>query len=278
VDEHQAPDQSDFQNTPLAEMRNITKNFGGLRALDSVDFAVGRAEVVGLVGGNGAGKSTLIKILTGIHPFDRGEIFFEGRRVNIGSRQDSRALGIESLYQDLSLVGSLDAVANVFLGKEMTKRYLGLLPLLDLRTMEREAVRILREQLGMDFSARWEPVYHMSGGERQAIALARAIYSEAKLVILDEPMAALGVEETKRTLAVIRRLRSNGISVVVISHNLEQVFSVVDRIAILNRGRKVADLPVRETSPSEAVRLMVHGLSATNGAELAGQVGVGSLG
>lgn len=272
---HQAPDQSERQDVQLVEMRGITKNFGGLRALDSVDFAVGRAEVVGLLGENGAGKSTLIKILTGIFPSDRGKIFFEGRQVHIRSRRDSLALGIESLYQDLSLVGSLDAVANVFLGQELTKRHFGLFPLLDLRGMESEALRILREQLGMDFSARWEPVYHMSGGERQAIALARAIHSAAKLVVLDEPTASLGVEEVERTLTIIRQLKSSGISVVAISHNLEHIFSVADRIVVLSRGRKVADLSVRETSPSEAVRLMVHGISAASGARLTAGEGIG---
>ena len=246
-------------DSALVEMRGITKNFGGLRAVDSVDFSIKRGEVVGLLGENGAGKSTLIKILTGIYRPDYGEIRFEGNLVEIRNRADSQRLGIEPLYQDLSLVGTLDAASNVFLGKELTKKRFGFFPILNLKTMQKEAERILWEQLGIDFKNRWEPVFNLSGGERQAVALARAIYSEAKMVILDEPMASLGVEEVKRTLDIIRKLRENNIAVIVISHNLEHVYSVADRVVVLHRGKKVADTPTKELTPDEVVKLMVFG-------------------
>ena len=246
---------------PLLELEGISKHFGGLRALDDVDFFVDHGEVVALVGENGAGKSTLIKIVTGIHTPDRGAIRFKGRPVQIRSRQDSQKLGIEVLYQDLSLVGVMNAWQNVFLGKELTRTYLGALELLDNRRMQEEAERILLEQLGMDFRGRWEPVFQMSGGQRQAIALARAIYAEANLVILDEPMASLGVEEVERTMKIIRRLRDANIAVIVISHNLEHVFALADRLVVLRRGRKVGDFPKGEGTPDEAVRLMLGQLN-----------------
>lgn len=246
--------------TPLLEMVGITKHFGGLRALDDVDFAIWPGEVVALIGENGAGKSTLIKIITGIYTADRGTIRFEDRPVQIRNRKDSQRLGIEVLYQDLSLVGVMNPSQNVFLGKELTRR-VGGIELLDNRRMQTEAERILREQLGMEFVGRWEPVFRLSGGEQQAIALARAIYAEASLVVLDEPMASLGVEEVERTKRIILRLRDSGIAVIVISHNLEHVFAVADRLVVLRRGRKVGDYPKEAGAADEAVRLMVGQLA-----------------
>jgi simple sugar transport system ATP-binding protein len=242
---------------PLLELAGITKYFGGLRALEDVDFTVHHGEVVALVGENGAGKSTLIKIVTGIYTPDHGAIRFRGEPVQIRNRRDSQELGIEVLYQDLSLVGVMTAVENVFLGKELSRRYLGFIELLDNRRMQEEAERILLEQLGMDFKGRWEPVFQMSGGQRQAVALARAIYAEANLVILDEPMASLGVEEINRTMKIIRRLRDADIAVVVISHNLEHVFALADRVVVLRAGHKVGDFPKEAGTPDEAVRLML---------------------
>jgi ABC-type sugar transport system ATPase subunit len=243
--------------TPLLQMRGITKHFGGLRALEQVDFDVYPGEVVALIGENGAGKSTLIKIVTGIYTADRGTIHYKGQPVTIRSRRDSQELGIEVLYQDLSLVGVMNAAQNVFLGKELTKEYLGFIEVLDNKRMQEEAERILMEQLGMDFRGRWEPVFQMSGGQRQAVALARAIYAQASLVILDEPMASLGVEEINRTMQIIQRLRDANIAVIVISHNLEHVFAVADRLVVLRAGRKVGDFSKSEGSPEEAVRLML---------------------
>jgi ABC-type sugar transport system ATPase subunit len=243
--------------SPLLEMTGITKRFGGVRALDEVDFAIDPGEVVALVGENGAGKSTLIKVITGIHPPDGGAIRYRGEPVEVRSRRDSQQLGIEVLYQELSLVGVMNAYQNVFLGKELTKRYLGFIELLDNERMRLEAERILLEQLGMDFRGRWEPIFLMSGGQRQAIALARAIYAEASLVILDEPMASLGVEEVERTIAIIQRLRESSVAVIVISHNLEHIFAVADRLVVLRRGRKVGDVPKDRITPEEAIALMV---------------------
>ncbi len=241
----------------LLELSGITKRFGGVRALDDVDFAIEPGEVVALVGENGAGKSTLIKVITGIYPPDGGTIRYRGEPVEIRSRRDSQQLGIEVLYQELSLVGVMNAYQNVFLGKELTKRYLGFIELLDNERMRIEAERILLEQLGMDFKGRWEPIFLMSGGQQQAIALARAIYAEASLVILDEPMASLGVEEVERTIAIIQRLRGAGVAVIVISHNLEHVFAVADRLVVVRRGRKVGDVPKDQITPEEAIALMV---------------------
>ena len=241
----------------LLELSRITKRFGGLRALADVDFVIHPGEVVALVGENGAGKSTLIKVITGIHPPEGGNIRFRGEPVEIRNRRDSQVLGIEVLYQELSLVGVMNAAQNVFLGKELTKRYLGLFELLDNERMRIEAERILLEQLGMDFRGRWEPIFQMSGGQRQAIALARAIYAKASLVILDEPMASLGVEEVERTINIVKRLRDADVAVIVISHNLEHVFAVADRLVVLRRGRKVGDAPKGAISPEEAIALMV---------------------
>ncbi len=243
--------------SPLLEMTAITKRFGGVRALDEVDFAIDPGEVVALVGENGAGKSTLIKVITGIHPPEGGSIRYRGKPVEVRSRRESQQLGIEVLYQELSLVGVMNAYQNVFLGKELTKRYLGFIELLDNERMRLEAERILLEQLGMDFRGRWEPIFLMSGGQQQAIALARAIYAEASLVILDEPMASLGVEEVERTIAIIQRLRESRVAVIVISHNLEHIFAVADRLVVLRRGRKVGDVPKDRITPEEAIALMV---------------------
>jgi ABC-type sugar transport system ATPase subunit len=242
---------------PLLELEGITKRFGGLRALADVDFSIQPGEVVALVGENGAGKSTLIKVITGIYPPDGGSIRFRGEPVEIRSRRDSQRLGIEVLYQELSLVGVLNAAQNVFLGKELTKTYLGIFDLLNNRRMRLEAERILLEQLGMDFKGRWEPIFQMSGGQRQAVALARAIYAKASLVILDEPMASLGVEEVERTIQIIQRLRAAGVAVIVISHNLEHVFAVADRLVVLRRARKVGDAPKGQVTPDQAIALMV---------------------
>jgi len=242
---------------PLLELEGITKRFGGLRALADVDFSIQPGEVVALVGENGAGKSTLIKVITGIYPPDGGGIRFRGEPVEIRSRRDSQRLGIEVLYQELSLVGVLNAAQNVFLGKELTKTYLGIFDLLDNHRMRLEAERILLEQLGMDFKGRWEPIFQMSGGQRQAVALARAIYAKTSLVILDEPMASLGVEEVERTIQIIQRLRAAGVAVIVISHNLEHVFAVADRLVVLRRARKVGDAPKDQVTPEQAIALMV---------------------
>jgi D-xylose transport system ATP-binding protein len=233
--------------TPLLEMRGIYKSFGAVRALQDVDFRVHPGEVVGLVGDNGAGKSTLVKIASGVEHADVGTILFEGQEVTIDSPDDAKALGIETLYQDLALINNLDVTANMFLGREMVNSLLlGAIKVLRTREMETETIRIL-DQLGISLGTVREKVEVLSGGQRQAVALGRAVGWGRKLVLLDEPTAALGVRESQQALDMIRRLKDQGVAAVIISHNLEHVFSVVDRVVVLRRGfirgeRKIAGL------------------------------------
>lgn len=242
---------------PLVEMRGITKHFGAVTALHSVDFIVQPAEVVGLVGDNGAGKSTLMKILTGVYRPDAGEIRFEGRRVHFHSPMDSRRVGIEMVYQDLGLAENLDTVANLFLGREITWR-LGPWRLLDEAAMERYA-RDHLEGLRVELPSLRTPVEHLSGGQRQAVAIARATAFSARLVIMDEPTASLAVAEAGKVLELIRLLRGRGVSVVLISHRLQDVLEVSDRIVVLNRGRVAGVLPGSRARMEEVVALIVGG-------------------
>jgi D-xylose transport system ATP-binding protein len=233
--------------TPLLEMQGIYKSFGAVRALQDVDFRVHPGEVVGLVGDNGAGKSTLVKIISGVEHADAGTISFEGQEVTIDSPDDAKALGIETLYQDLALINNLDVTANMFLGREIVNSLIfGAIKVLKTREMETETIRIL-DQLGINLGTVREKVEVLSGGQRQAVALGRAVGWGSKLVLLDEPTAALGVRESQQALDMIRRLKDQGVAAVVISHNLEHVFSVVDRVVVLRRGfirgeRKIAGL------------------------------------
>lgn len=245
------------KGVPLVEMRGITKHFGAVTALHSVDFMVQPAEVVGLVGDNGAGKSTLMKILTGVYRPDAGEIRFEGRRVHFHSPMDSRRVGIEMVYQDLGLAENLDTVANLFLGREIT-RTLGPLRLLDEASMERHA-RDHLESLRVELPSLRTPVEHLSGGQRQAVAIARATAFSARLVIMDEPTASLAVAEAGKVLELIRLLRGRGVSVVLISHRLQDVLEVSDRIVVLNRGRVAGMLPGPRARMEEVVALIVGG-------------------
>jgi D-xylose transport system ATP-binding protein len=226
----------------------MTKSFGAVQALRNVDFEVWPGEVVGLVGDNGAGKSTLIKIVAGVDPADSGEIFVEGNRVSITTPQDANRLGIETVYQDLALCDNLDVVANLYLGREdanlvglnetqMEARTLDVLRQLDVRTIK--SVRI--------------PVAALSGGQRQSIAVAKTILRNPKVVLLDEPTAALGVAQTKQVLNLIRRLREQGLAVVVISHNLADIFEVVDRVVVLRLGQRVGSYNIGSTTPERIV-------------------------
>ena len=233
---------------PRLLMRGINKSFGAVRALTDVDFEVYPGEVVGLVGDNGAGKSTLIKTIAGVGPADSGEIFVEGQPVKITSPQVATRLGIETVYQDLALCDNLDVVANLFLGREehtpagsirendMELRGLGVLRTLEVKI---PSVRSL--------------VASLSGGQRQSIAVAKAILRNARVVLLDEPTAALGVAQTRQVLNLILRLRDQGLAVVVISHNLADVFEVVDRVIVLRLGRRVATFDVKTTTPERVV-------------------------
>ncbi|HDD39660.1 MAG TPA: sugar ABC transporter ATP-binding protein [Nitrososphaeria archaeon] len=238
----------------LVRMVNIHKWFGKVYALKGVDFTVNKAEVVGLVGDNGAGKSTLIKILSGVYKPDRGEIYFEGRRVSFASPADARRLGIETVYQDQALAPDLSILRNIFMGRELTTSF----GFLDLRKMMIESRKAL-ETLGLHVRSPTETVGILSGGERQGVAIARALYFKAKLVILDEPTAALSIKETQKVLDFVKRLKEEGISVIFITHNLYHVYEVADRFVVLFRGTKVADVPKSQTSIDMLSELITTG-------------------
>ncbi len=238
----------------LVEMKGIVKNFGKVQALKGVDFSVGREEVVGLLGDNGAGKSTLIKILVGYYQPDEGEIYFEGKRVVFKSPWDSRRLGIETVYQDLALVNLMPVWRNFFLGRELKKKVAGI-ELLDVRKMKKLSMDYLKT-VGIELRSPNETVAFLSGGERQAVAIARALYFGAKLLILDEPTAALSVGETRRVLELILETKRRGTSVVFITHNIYHVYEVADRLVILEKGEKIGDYRKDEVTPEEVMDII----------------------
>jgi D-xylose transport system ATP-binding protein len=237
-------------HSPLLELRSVHKSFGAVRALAGVDLAISAGEVVALVGDNGAGKSTLIKAMAGVAVPDKGEIYFDGRRVSIRSPRDANALGIAVVYQDLALCDNLDVVANLFLGRERRKRYtrFGL----DDVTMETEAVTLLN-QLGISLPNIHASVGELSGGQRQVVAIARALVGEPRIVILDEPTAALGVIQTESVLRLIERMRERNLAVVVVSHNLADVFRVADRVVVLRLGKNCGEFSADEAYHHEIV-------------------------
>jgi D-xylose transport system ATP-binding protein len=238
--------------TPVIEVRGVSKRFGPVQALKDVDFEVYPGEVVGLVGDNGAGKSTLIKILAGTYQPDTGRYLFEGREVHVRSPRDATALGIATVYQDLALCDNLDVVANLYLGREDTFGPPGPLALLDEIDMEKRASEVLT-QLAIKIPSVRTPVAALSGGQRQTVAVARAVMRDAKAVVLDEPTAALGVSQTRQVLDLVKRLRDRGLGVVLISHNLANVFAVCDRIIVLWLGRRVATFDVRGSTREDVV-------------------------
>jgi D-xylose transport system ATP-binding protein len=252
------------QRTPVLEVRGVSKRFGAVQALSGVDFEVYGHEVVGVVGDNGAGKSTLIKAIAGTYQPDSGEFFFEGHRVTLHSPRDAQALGIATVYQDLALADNLDVVANLYLGREELIGPRGPLGFVNEVPMERKAVDVLRG-LSVKIPSVRIQVASLSGGQRQSVAVARAVMWDAKVVILDEPTAALGVAQTKQVLDLIKRLRDQGLGVIVISHNLADVFEVVDRIVVLRLGRRVASFDVKTASREQVV-------AAITGAELGERV------
>jgi D-xylose transport system ATP-binding protein len=233
---------------PRLLMRGIGKSFGAVRALSNVDFEVYAGEVVGLVGDNGAGKSTLIKTIAGVGPADEGEIFVSGQKVSISSPQVATRLGIETVYQDLALCDNLDVVANLFLGREERS----FLRSLDEINMEEQTLTVLKT-LDVKIPSTRSLVATLSGGQRQSIAVAKSILRKAQVVLLDEPTAALGVAQTRQVLNLIRRLRDQGLAVVVISHNLADVFEVVDRVVVLRLGRKAASFDIKATTPEQVI-------------------------
>jgi D-xylose transport system ATP-binding protein len=246
---------------PLLRTENVSKTFGPVQALDGVDFEVRAAEVVGLVGDNGAGKSTLVKIISGIQPPDEGSIYFDGRQVTIARPHDATVLGIATVYQDLALCDNLDVVANIFLGREeIGAGPSSVVRQLDETDMEHRAGELLRTLAVTITSLRGE-VGTLSGGQRQQVAVARSLLGEPKVVLLDEPTAALGVPQTEQVLALIKRLRERGLGVVVISHNLANVFEVADRIFVLRLGRQAGDFDTASTT-REAIVGAITGASA----------------
>ncbi|HEY8373279.1 MAG TPA: ATP-binding cassette domain-containing protein [Pseudonocardiaceae bacterium] len=245
---------------PILELRAVNKSFGPVHVLHDVDFAVWPGEVTALVGDNGAGKSTLVKCIAGIHPVDSGEILFDGRPVTINSPRDAAALGIEVVYQDLALCDNLDIVDNMFLGRETTRG-----GLLDDAAMEEAARKVLKDLSVRTVKSVRTPVSALSGGQRQTVAIAKAVLWNSRVVLLDEPTAALGVAQTKQVLELVRRLADNGLGVVLISHNMNDVFSVADRIAALYLGRLAAEVPAAEVTHSQVVELITAGRSGDLG-------------
>ncbi len=241
------------ERAPILEMRRISKRFGAVEALTDVDFEVYAGEVVALVGDNGAGKSTLVKSISGINIPDAGEIFFEGKPVTIHGPRDVANLGISTVYQDLALCDNLDVVANLYLGREEMTPY----GAIEEEAMEARAVTVLRD-LSVKIPEVRVPVASLSGGQRQSVAVARSVMWKAKVVLLDEPTAALGVAQTRQVLDLIVRLREQGLGVVVISHNLADVFEVADRIIVLRLGRRVRTFDVHGAT-SEAVVAAITG-------------------
>jgi D-xylose transport system ATP-binding protein len=246
--------------TPLLSMRGINKSFGAVHVLYDVDFDAYAGEVTALVGDNGAGKSTLIKAVAGIYPIDSGEITFEGERVSIHDPKQASGLGIEVVYQDLALCDNLDVVHNMFLGREQKRGVV-----LDEATMELRARDTLNGLSVRTLKSVRQLVASLSGGQRQTVAIARAVLWNSKLVILDEPTAALGVAQTEQVLNLVRRLADNGLGVVLISHNMNDVFQVADRIACLYLGRMAAQVKADEVSHSQVVELITAGRSGQHG-------------
>jgi D-xylose transport system ATP-binding protein len=245
---------------PLLELRGVNKSFGVVHVLHDVDFAVHPGQVTALVGDNGAGKSTLVKIIAGIYGRDTGDYFFEGQPVHVHGPRDVAALGIEVVYQDLALCDNLDIVQNMFLGREEIK-HLGL----DEVTMESRARETLTSLSVRTVQSVRQSVASLSGGQRQTVAIAKAVLWNSKIVLLDEPTAALGVAQTRQVLDLVRRLADRGLGVVLISHNMTDVFEVADRITALYLGRVAADVSAKEVNHSQIVELITAGRSGNLG-------------
>ena len=229
--------------TPVVEMRNIKKSFAAVQALRGIDLVLHHNEVLGLVGDNAAGKSTLMKVLSGAYIPDEGEIFIEGKKAHISDPLNARQLGIEMVYQDLALVNKINVAANVFLGREAMSTRLGLIGVMDQHHMEQETQRLL-DRLKINISSVRLDVERLSGGQRQSVAIARAMAFNAKVTIMDEPTAALSVAAIGKVLDLVRELKAQGCSIIVISHRLEDIYQVSNRIIVLRHGRKVCDCPV----------------------------------
>ena len=244
-----------MNEAPVLELRDISKSFGSVQALTDVDLEVRRGEVMALVGDNGAGKSTLIKTVAGIHGADSGEIFFEGQEVHISGPRDAANLGIEVVYQDLALCDNLDVVQNMYLGREAHNT----LQVLNEAVMEQKTASTLKSLAVTTIRSIRQQVATLSGGQRQSVAVARAVMWNSKLVILDEPTAALGVAQTEQVLALVKRLGEQGLAVILISHNLYDVFAVADRITVLRLGRNAGLFERTKTTQEEVVAAITSG-------------------
>ena len=239
----------------LLELDSISKNFGAVRALHNVHLKLGYNEILAVVGDNGAGKSTLMKVVSGAILPDSGTIYFEGRKIGIKSPQDSLALGIQMCYQDLALINCLDIQSNLFMGREIVRPFLGCINFLHKKKMRHLSNEHLKN-LGVNIPYLREKVANLSGGQRQVIAISRTVYWGKKLIILDEPTAALGVQESRRVLDLIKTLKQKDLSVIIISHNLQHVFSVADRVMVLRRGENAGDRIIKETDGDEVVKMI----------------------
>ena len=243
--------------TPLVRMTGITKRFGGVTALQSVNLEAHAGEVLAIVGDNGAGKSTLIKVLTGVYQPTEGEMFLDGSKIEFSNHAEAIEAGIDAVYQTLALADHLDPAANMFLGNELTKKVLGI-SVLDNKKMRSETERVLMERLGVTLKSLEAPTESLSGGQRQAVAIARAVYSEGlRVLVMDEPTAALGPQETARTLKLIKSLKVQGLAVILISHSLDDVFEVSDRVHVQRRGQCVGVVKTSESNTQEVLGMIV---------------------
>jgi ABC-type sugar transport system ATPase subunit len=237
-------------------MDGISKNFGSVKALEKVTLTLNKGEVLGLVGDNGAGKSTLIKILSGAINADEGKVFFNGKEVRIENPQDARNHGIETIYQNFALVGNLPIYLNIFLGRYRLKPILGgLMRILDEKRMEKESWEIL-QNLKINFNSVREKVDHLSGGQRQAVAIGRALFFNPRMIIMDEPTSGLAVKEVEQIHDIIREFKKKGVSIIFITHRLQSIFAVADRVVVLRNGQNAMDKKIGETTLEEVVRAM----------------------
>ncbi len=241
-------------STPLLEMRNISIHFGGIKAVDDVSIDVMPGEVVGLLGHNGAGKSTLIKILSGAYKKDAGEIYVDGKKVEINSPIDARAHNIETIYQTLALSDNLDAASNLFLGREITTKF----GLVDDTAMEAESRKIMA-RLNPNFQRFSEPVRSLSGGQRQSVAIARAVYFNARILIMDEPTAALGVHETAMVADLIKELKAQGLGIFLISHDTREMMDLCDRVSVMKNGQLIGTEKVEDVTEDDILSMIIMG-------------------
>jgi simple sugar transport system ATP-binding protein len=247
-----------MNNVPLIEMRKISKRFGGLQALINVDLALDKGEVLGLVGDNAAGKSTLMKILSGALNYDAGDILYDGKKVIYKSAGDARELGIEMIYQDLALIRCLDIAANMFLGKELRTGLIGnfLKIKIDKKRMRKETWDAL-QGLKIQIDSVVTKAGNISGGQQQSIAIARALHFNANVIIMDEPTSALSIKETQKVLDLVRHLKEKGKAVIIISHRVQDIFKVADRVLILRHGIKVMDCKISDTTEDEVIKQII---------------------